>query len=83
MAIKEIKNLQTLDLEGNNISSITPNSQNEFVDVEMNLLLGNNKIQTLGPNAFASFTKFKRLDLSYNQVILTQNFFFIYGYISI
>lgn len=66
----ESKNLRTLDLEGNNLTQIVSNSLLKFENEEMELIIGNNKIQMLSPFAFNSFTKFKRLDLSYNQVCL-------------
>ena len=67
----ELQLLKTLDLEGNNISFVRPNTDLEFplnITTEMELLLSNNKIQQLGRGAFNSFSKFGKLDLSYNQV---------------
>lgn len=64
-----MNNLKTLDLEGNTITSITSNNDVKFDQIDIDLLLGNNKIQELLAGAFDSFKKFNRLDLSYNQVI--------------
>lgn len=68
MALKDLRELKTLDLEGNNITFLVPNEEVKFENVEIDLLLSNNKIQKLELNAFDSFSVFGRLDLSYNQV---------------
>lgn len=70
MAIKDLKNLKLLDLEGNTITSIKSNNKVKLNENEINLLLKNNKIKKLTANAFDSFKKFDRLDLSYNQVFI-------------
>ncbi|VDN01367.1 unnamed protein product [Thelazia callipaeda] len=67
LALRELKELRTLDLEGNNITEIDSNHEVEFLS-EINLNLGNNRIKHIKDNAFSSFRKFGRLDLSYNQI---------------
>ncbi|VDM45294.1 unnamed protein product [Toxocara canis] len=67
LAIRELKTLRNLDLEGNNITEITHHPEAEFTS-EIDLVLSNNRISALGDNAFNSFQKFNRLDLSYNQI---------------
>uniref|UniRef100_A0A0M3IJQ0 Chaoptin n=1 Tax=Ascaris lumbricoides TaxID=6252 RepID=A0A0M3IJQ0_ASCLU len=67
LAIRELKTLRNLDLEGNNITQITHNPEVEFTG-EIDLILSNNRVVTLDDNAFNSFQKFNRLDLSYNQI---------------
>uniref|UniRef100_A0A7E4UP67 LRRCT domain-containing protein n=1 Tax=Panagrellus redivivus TaxID=6233 RepID=A0A7E4UP67_PANRE len=67
LALKELKNLKTLDLESNNITSVETQTEVRF-ETEITLLLSNNKVQKLQAHAFNSFAKLEKLDLSYNQV---------------
>lgn len=67
LSLRELKELQTLDLESNNITVINAHEEVKF-EKEMTLLLSSNKINELLNGAFDSFTKFNKLDLSYNQV---------------
>ncbi|EFO25703.1 leucine Rich Repeat family protein [Loa loa] len=67
LALRELKQLRTLDLESNNITEIGNNPEVKFVS-EIDLKLSNNRIKYIKDNAFDSFQKFGRLDLSYNQI---------------
>lgn len=67
LALRELKQLRTLDLESNNITEITNNPEVKFTS-EIDLKLSNNRIRHIKDNAFDSFQKFGQLDLSYNQV---------------
>ncbi|VBB28104.1 unnamed protein product [Acanthocheilonema viteae] len=67
LALRELKQLRTLDLESNNITEITNNPEVKFTS-EIDLKLSNNRIRHIKDNAFDSFQKFGRLDLSYNQI---------------
>lgn len=67
LALRELNKLRTLDLESNNITEIVSNPEVEFTS-EIDLKLSNNRIKHINDNAFDSFQKFGRLDLSYNQV---------------
>ncbi|VDM07257.1 unnamed protein product [Wuchereria bancrofti] len=67
LALRELKQLRTLDLESNNITEVTNNPEVKFIS-EIDLKLSNNRIRHIKDNAFDSFQKFGRLDLSYNQI---------------
>lgn len=67
LALRELKQLRTLDLESNNITEVANNPEVKFIS-EIDLKLSNNRIRYIKDNAFDSFQKFGRLDLSYNQV---------------
>uniref|UniRef100_A0A914VP94 Uncharacterized protein n=1 Tax=Plectus sambesii TaxID=2011161 RepID=A0A914VP94_9BILA len=67
LALKDLKQLATLDLEGNNITTLVPEPEVVF-ETEISLLLGSNRIENLEENAFGSFRKIKALDLSYNRI---------------
>uniref|UniRef100_A0A8R1DVD3 Chaoptin n=1 Tax=Caenorhabditis japonica TaxID=281687 RepID=A0A8R1DVD3_CAEJA len=67
VALADLKNLQSIDLEGNNITHLMDNNEVTF-ESEMKIVLQNNKIRRLGKNSFRSFRKIKELDLSYNQI---------------
>ncbi|CAG9531848.1 unnamed protein product [Cercopithifilaria johnstoni] len=67
LALRELKQLRTLDLESNNITEVTNNPEVKFTS-EIDLKLSNNRIRHIKDNAFDSFQKFGRLDLSYNQI---------------
>lgn len=67
LALRELKQLRTLDLESNNITEVTNNPEVKFTS-EIDLKLSNNRITRINDDAFNSFQKFGRLDLSYNQV---------------
>ncbi|MCP9260122.1 Leucine Rich Repeat family protein [Dirofilaria immitis] len=67
LALRELRQLRTLDLESNNITEVTSNSEVKFIS-EIDLKLSNNRIRHINDSAFDSFQKFGRLDLSYNQI---------------
>lgn len=69
LALKELKNLKTLHLDENNITSLQAHPEVVFEN-DISLYLSNNRIFELGNNALKSFRKLSKLDLSYNQVYL-------------
>ncbi|CAJ0581317.1 unnamed protein product, partial [Mesorhabditis spiculigera] len=67
LALKELKNLKSLNLEGNNVSKLLPETDVIFEN-ELKLILRNNKIRRLPDGCLKNFKKFSELDLSYNQI---------------
>ncbi|CAB3405041.1 unnamed protein product [Caenorhabditis bovis] len=67
LALNDLKHLQSIDLEGNNITNLVDNDEVVF-DNEMKLILRNNKIKRLDKHSFRSFRKIRELDISYNQI---------------
>ncbi|CAI5441422.1 unnamed protein product [Caenorhabditis angaria] len=67
LAMSDLKNLQSIDLEGNNITNLIDNNEVTF-ESEIKLVLRNNKIRRLDKTSFRSFRKIKELDISYNQI---------------
>lgn len=66
-ALSSVQNLESLDLEGNNITQLSPYLELTF-DKNVSLTLSNNRITYLNSAAFFSFRFLKHLDLSYNQI---------------
>ncbi|CAI4226387.1 unnamed protein product [Auanema sp. JU1783] len=67
LALKDLGDLQTINIEGNNITLLGFHQEVQFKN-EINVILRNNKIRWLDENSFRSFRKMKELDLSYNQI---------------
>lgn len=67
LALNNLNSLQNLDLEGNNITTMTSNPEVVF-DHEMKLMLRHNQIRQLDRQSFISFRKILDLDVSYNQI---------------
>jgi Leucine-rich repeat (LRR) protein len=63
--IAQLLNLQILDLEGNNLTSV-PDSMSQLGRLRV-LLLGENKLKSIPWSAFRSFTSLYDLDLHSNQ----------------
>ncbi|CAP23873.1 Protein CBG02687 [Caenorhabditis briggsae] len=67
VALNDLKMLQSIDLEGNNITHLLDTNEVTF-ESEMKVILRNNKIRRLDKNSFRSFRKIRELDISYNQI---------------
>ncbi|PIC46380.1 hypothetical protein B9Z55_006090 [Caenorhabditis nigoni] len=67
VALNDLKMLQSIDLEGNNITHLMDTNEVTF-ESEMKVILRNNKIRRLDKNSFRSFRKIRELDISYNQI---------------
>ncbi|KAF1766321.1 hypothetical protein GCK72_006278 [Caenorhabditis remanei] len=67
VALNDLKMLQSIDLEGNNITHLMDSNEVTF-ESEMKVILRNNKIRRLDKNSFRSFRKIRELDISYNQI---------------
>ncbi|PAV59607.1 hypothetical protein WR25_05208 [Diploscapter pachys] len=71
LALKDVANLNSINLESNNISLLQSHPEVRFEN-EISLLLRNNKIKTLDGHSFRSFKRIKDLDISYNQIHLIE-----------